>query len=111
MIVVVGLSHKTAPITVRERLAIGRDEVPNVLGRLVSKGPIGEAVILSTCNRVEIYAAARGRSASPADIEQVVRTATAVLTEIGGSGIAAHLKSATGTDAVLHLFQVAASLD
>lgn len=59
MFVVVGLSHKTAPIEVRERLAIGRDALPEVLARLLREPAIGEAMVLSTCNRVEVYAAPR----------------------------------------------------
>lgn len=111
MIVVVGLSHKNAPIEVRERLAIGRDVVPEVLARLVSQRVIGEAVVLSTCNRVEIYAAARSRGAPAEELAEVSRAVMSVLASIGGDGISPHLTRAQGMDAVLHLFRVAASLD
>jgi glutamyl-tRNA reductase len=56
-IVVIGLSHRSSPVTVRERFAIAEARVPAVLQLLRDEGIADEAVILSTCNRVEIYAA------------------------------------------------------
>jgi glutamyl-tRNA reductase len=56
MILVVGLSHRTAPVQVRERLAAGADALPMVLARLASRRELGEAMFLSTCNRVEVVA-------------------------------------------------------
>lgn len=111
MIVVVGLSHKTAPLAVRERLAIQRADVPALLARLVGHRAIGEAVVLSTCNRVEVYAAARGRGASEADLIEASRATAAMLASIGGDGIGSHLSQIHGKSAVLHLFRVASSLD
>jgi len=55
-IVVLGLSHRTAPVAVRERFALGEARIPAVLQTLRDTGLAEEAVILSTCNRVEIYA-------------------------------------------------------
>jgi glutamyl-tRNA reductase len=57
MLVVIGLSHHTAPVTLRERFAFGEARVPAALQMLRDAGLADEAVILSTCNRVEIYAA------------------------------------------------------
>lgn len=111
MIVVVGLSHKNAPIEVRERLALPRPAVPDVIGRLVASDAIGEAVVLSTCNRVEVYLAGRGRSAGAADLAATARAATAVLESLGGPAVRPHLVHEVGQSAVLHLFRVAASLD
>lgn len=54
-LVVVGASHRATPIEVRERLAFGRAEVPSVLSGLVEDGVASEAVLLSTCNRTELY--------------------------------------------------------
>lgn len=54
-VVVVGLSHHTAPVTVRERFAFPEAVIPQALGKLRSSGVAQEAVVLSTCNRVEIY--------------------------------------------------------
>ncbi len=111
MIVVVGLSHKTAPIGVRERLAMRRETLPEILQRLLAHPGIGEAVVLSTCNRVEVYAAAPGRGATDADLAETARGVTAVLTSMGGDAVSAHLLRSHGNEAVLHLFRVAASLD
>ena len=56
-IVVIGLSHHTSPVELRERFAFAEAKIPEALQRLRSTGAADEAVILSTCNRVEIYAA------------------------------------------------------
>ncbi|AKT42352.1 glutamyl-tRNA reductase [Chondromyces crocatus] len=131
MIVVVGLSHKTAPIEVRERLAVGRDALPTLLQRLVAHPAIGEAVVLSTCNRVEIYAAPCGPGGAggagsmtserppaslPPEVTQTremeaLHAVVGALCGLGGDGIRPYLAGARGLDAVLHLFRVAASLD
>ncbi|MFO0761380.1 MAG: glutamyl-tRNA reductase [Byssovorax sp.] len=111
MIVVVGLSHKTAPIGVRERLAMSKDSLPQVLGRLLGQHGIGEAVVLSTCNRVEVYAAAPGRGTTDGELAEAARAVTSVLTTMGGEAVSPHLHRSHGKDAVLHLFRVAASLD
>lgn len=55
-VVVIGLSHHTSPVTVREKFAFTDAEIPAVLQKLTSSGLATEAVILSTCNRVELYA-------------------------------------------------------
>ena len=111
MIVVVGLSHKNAPIEVRERLALARPAVPDVISKLVASDAIGEAVVLSTCNRVEVYLAARGRCAGTVELTAAARAATAVLESLGGAAVRPHLLQEVGQSAVLHLFRVAASLD
>ena len=124
MIVVVGLSHKTAPIEVRERLAIAKDTLPELLARLTSDGAIGEAVVLSTCNRVEIYASVKkgdkptslrpGELTSTLDdagAEDTARAVARVMASIGGADVAPHLVRTTGREAVEHLYRVAASLD
>jgi glutamyl-tRNA reductase len=56
-ILVIGLSHRTAPVAVRERFAFGEARIPAVLQTLRESGLADEAVILSTCNRVEMYVA------------------------------------------------------
>jgi glutamyl-tRNA reductase len=55
-IVVVGLNHRTAPVEVRERFAVPSDEIKSSLNSFVGDGVIREVVVLSTCNRVEVYA-------------------------------------------------------
>jgi glutamyl-tRNA reductase len=56
-IIVIGLSHHSSPVTVRERFAFPDDTIPAALAKVRGTGIVTEAVILSTCNRVEIYAA------------------------------------------------------
>ena len=56
-IVAIGLSHRTSPVEMRERFAFAEAKIPEALQTLRSRGVAEEAVILSTCNRVEIYAA------------------------------------------------------
>ena len=56
-VVVIGLSHRTSPVELRERFAFGEARIPAALQLLRDSGVAEEAVILSTCNRVEIYAA------------------------------------------------------
>lgn len=111
MIVVVGLSHKNAPIEVREKLAVSKANVPEVLERLLAQPSIGEAMVLSTCNRVEVYCAAKRRGAGEAELAETARAVAQVLASLGGDGVRKHLLSQIGKPAVLHLFRVAASLD
>lgn len=108
MIVVVGLSHRTAPIAVREKLVLEADGLPDFLRRLVQRPEVGEALLVSTCNRVELVAAGRGGFAS--DLPQVANACVDALA-VHAPGIAPHLYSHTGGAAVRHLFRVAASLD
>jgi glutamyl-tRNA reductase len=56
-VVVIGLNHKTCPVDFREKFAFAENEIPGVLEELRAKGLISEGVIVSTCNRVELYAA------------------------------------------------------
>jgi len=56
-VIVLGISHRTAPVTLREKFAFPESRIPEALERLRQSGLAREAVILSTCNRVEIYAA------------------------------------------------------
>jgi glutamyl-tRNA reductase len=108
VIVVTGLSHRTAPIEVRERLAISADELPDLLKSLVARPPLGEALVVSTCNRVEFVVA--GSDGARADLEGVARAIhDAIIAR--APGVSGHLYRHLGVDAVRHLFRVAASLD
>ncbi len=106
MIVVVGLSHKTAPIEVREQAALNGESLTEVLGQLVCADEVGEAMIVSTCNRVEIIASGKAHE-STGDVAHAVERVLAARVP----GIAGHLYRREGEAAVLHLFRVAASLD
>lgn len=105
MIVVVGLNHETAPVAVREALAFPKDELPAALARVREEAGLGEAVILSTCNRVEVY----GRAA-----EESLDAVAAFLARYHArepGEIAPHLYRLEGEAAVRHAFRVASSLD
>lgn len=104
---VVGLSHHTAPIAVRERLAVSGDAQRDLLSRLHSLDALHEVVLISTCNRVEVYAA----PVSDVAPDGAAAAITAVLCELGGRDVVPHLKTSTELGAVRHLFRVASSLD
>jgi glutamyl-tRNA reductase len=111
MIVVVGLSHRTAPVDVREKFAMSADVLPQVLARLAAKSELAEVMFLSTCNRVEVMTCAhRG-----VDREAVSRAIRESMREHAGLASAADLAPYVyerhGMDAVRHVFRVAASLD
>ena len=105
MIVVVGLNHETAPVAVREALAFPKEGLPEALARVREEAGLGEAVILSTCNRVEVY----GRSADSSG--DAVAAFLARYHSRNLEDIAPHLYRLEGEAAVRHAFRVAASLD
>lgn len=105
MIVVVGLSHRTAPLAVREALAVPRERIGDALRRLRDEAGLAEAMLLSTCNRVEVYGRAEAARAGP------VAEALAALHARTPSDLEAHLYRLEGEAAVRHAFRVAASLD
>lgn len=110
-VIVVGVSHRTAPVDVRERFAAGADILPELLARLSAKPQLEEAMFLSTCNRVEVIALPKA-ACSPVDASLAVRDA--LREQIGASSIddlASFLYERVGDEAVRHVFRVAASLD
>jgi glutamyl-tRNA reductase len=112
LIVVVGLSHREAPLEVRERLAVDADGVTKLLGALLRRPAVREALCVSTCNRIEIYAV--GQQDSDADTRTTAENVQKVLVELAGPSadvIAPFLRTKIRRDAVLHLFRVASSLD
>jgi len=109
VIVVVGLSHRTAPIEVREQLALPDDGVPDVLRRLIGTGHVAEAIVVSTCNRVEFIVA--GPDGPRSDLAQLGRTTLESILARAPGLTERHLYRHEGPAAVRHLFRVAASLD
>ena len=105
----VGLSHHTAPVEIRERLAFSRDQAVSALARLRQRYPEAEAVLLSTCNRVELYVASETATACPSHHDVV--TFLAEFHGLDPVEIFGELFERTGEDFVRHLFMVAASLD
>ncbi|MFC1758454.1 hypothetical protein ACFL2H_06760 [Planctomycetota bacterium] len=67
----VGCSHHNATVEFREQLAFSPDQIPQALSQLRDRFPNTEAVLLSTCNRVELYAAATDANDGPTDDELV----------------------------------------
>jgi glutamyl-tRNA reductase len=103
----VGASYRTADVATLERLAITPGELPAVLQRLVAQPYVGEAVVVSTCNRVEIYAAVSGFHGGLGD----VCTVLAEHSGIGANSLAGHLYVHYDEAAVRHSFRVSAGLD
>jgi glutamyl-tRNA reductase len=102
-----GVNHKSAPLAVRESLAFGEDVIPAALGDLKSQSGVCEAMILSTCNRVEITIASED-STDPASLVDGFLAAHKGLDarKLGGQ-----LYRHEGRAAIHHLFRVASSLD
>jgi glutamyl-tRNA reductase len=106
MIVVVGVSHRTAPVAIREALAFPKERLAEALTRMRTEAGMSEAMILSTCNRVELY----GRESEDATLD----TLAAFLHRFHGrqpEEMHEYVYRLGGEDAVRHAFRVAASLD
>jgi len=100
----IGVNHNTAPVEVRERLAIPESRLPEALQRLVQHPGVDEGLILSTCNRVELLAGTRNGNT---DLRGFLRD----YFHLGSSEVEPHLYDYSEADAVRHLFRVASSLD
>jgi glutamyl-tRNA reductase len=93
----IGISHQTAPVELRERFAVGKKRLPEVLACALARGGIEEAVLVSTCNRVELYTA--GSSLPDAALLGM---------DHSPAGMIYRLK---GAPAVEHLFRVSSGLE
>ncbi len=107
MLVALGLNHRSAPLDVLERMSLSADLVPKALAELTSGEHVNEAVLVSTCNRVEVYAHVERFH----DGYEQLRDALAVLTGVDSSDFADHLYVYSHDEAVRHLFTVTAGLD
>jgi len=105
----IGCSHHRSPVAVRERLAFTPGQAEEALTRFRHRFPDAEAVLLSTCNRVEVYTAVEEPAALPT--HQQVAEFLAEFHGVQLYEIFDDLFERTGEDAVRHLFTVAASLD
>jgi glutamyl-tRNA reductase len=105
----IGCSHHTSAVDIRERLAFTQDEVPLALERFRLRHPLSEVVLLSTCNRVEMYLAASCDTECPSHREVVEFVAD--FHGLDAVEVFEDLFERTGEDAIRHLFTVAASLD
>jgi len=105
-LICLGISHQTAPVDVRERLAIGETDLPKALEQLSSEEHISEVVVLSTCNRVETYAVASHTNSGLETLEQYLRTHCQI-----DAGTEVPFFRNSGTDTAMHLFRVASGLE
>lgn len=106
-IITVGLSHKTAPVEIREMVAFSPNDIDQPLSALVALDGIAEAVIVSTCNRVEIYATSRSVESGIQAVKQFI----AAWHNLPPALLEPYLYSYHGESAIRHLFRVASSLD
>ena len=100
----IGVNHKTAPIGLREKIAISRDELPEVTRALAAVPGVSECMIVSTCNRVEMLVAVESPDV---DLSEFLQTQF----RLQGEALRDHLYEHHDQEAVRHLFRVAASLD
>ncbi|MCY2995211.1 MAG: glutamyl-tRNA reductase [Planctomycetota bacterium] len=105
----VGCSHHNAPVEVRERLAFSPAQILSALSQLRERFPGSEAVLISTCNRVEVYTAAEDSAVCPSHRDVV--DFLAEFHRLDALEVFDALFERTGEDAVRHLFTVASSLD
>ncbi|WP_082661627.1 glutamyl-tRNA reductase [Terracidiphilus gabretensis] len=109
---VFGVNHKTAPIELRERIAISRDDLASVTRALASVPGVAECMIVSTCNRVELITALI--PAADHQDNNISPDLTAFLRDqfnLGPNSLEGHVYQHSGKQAVRHLFRVASSLD
>jgi len=104
---VCGMNHVTAPVEAREQLALETDKVREILTDLLERGLLDEVMILSTCNRVEVY----GVATDPDEARQAAWTRLGAQRGLVLRDIEPMLYTKTGDEAVHHVFRVAASLD
>lgn len=102
-----GLSHHTAPVEVRERLAFEENTLLEALDRLRRRPGMIEGMILSTCNRVEVAVTAEEQTDAEASIERFLAESRSVEPD----WMSPYLYRYHGPDAIRHLFRVASSLD
>ncbi|HVP80061.1 MAG TPA: glutamyl-tRNA reductase [Thermodesulfobacteriota bacterium] len=106
-LLVIGLNHNTAPIEIRECLAFPEDKLAEALSKVHALSPVKEDMIVSTCNRVEVYAATR-------ETEKAIHDVKEFLCQYHGISLKEFEKSLyihVGEEAVKHIFRVASSLD
>ena len=106
-VVVIGVNHRTAPLDVLEAMAVGTDAQGKALHALLATEHVSEAVVLSTCNRTEVYAVAEKFHGGYADVRGVL----AELAFLDPEDFADHLYVHHDSAAVAHLFDVVSGLD
>jgi glutamyl-tRNA reductase len=100
---IIGVNHNSAPVEVRERLAIPESRLPDAVRTLVQQPGVEEAMVLSTCNRVELLASINQES----DLRSFLR----IYFGVSPDSLNSHIYEYKQRDAVRHVFRVASSLD
>jgi glutamyl-tRNA reductase len=103
----VGVSHQTAPVSLLERLAMDSDDTVKALHELVENDHVSEAIVLATCNRVEVFAEVERFHGGVAEISRVLARQAGATVEELSPYVTVHYED----QAVAHLFTVAAGLD
>ena len=106
-IVLIGLNHNTAPVELRECIAVPEEDTRAALGSLVNVPAIDEALLLSTCNRVEVLLVSR----QPDEATRETKGFLSRLNDLPVERFATSLYVLRGDEAVRHIFRVASSLD
>ncbi|MCE3553199.1 glutamyl-tRNA reductase [Pseudonocardia sp. RS11V-5] len=106
-VLVVGLSHRSAPVDVLEKVAVSADDVPKLLDEMVGCPHVSEVTLLSTCNRVEVYAVVDAFHGGLADVSEVLGRHSGLPLQ----DLTEHFFVHYAGSAVQHLFSVAAGLD
>ncbi|MGB0909244.1 MAG: glutamyl-tRNA reductase [Nitrospirales bacterium] len=107
-IIVVGLSHNTAPVELRERLAVPESRMGEALTRLVSYSCVKEGMFLSTCNRVEVYAVVSDREVGFTQVQDFL---VSTHFSLSADELFPHVYRYADDSTIKHLFRVASSLD
>jgi glutamyl-tRNA reductase len=107
MLFLLGMNHRSAPLSLRERAAFLDDDLPRALDSLLHAGPFEEALILSTCNRTEIAVRTSGEGEGPAALRRFLEEERGLTAE----ELELHAYGLQGLDVARHLFHVAAGLD
>jgi glutamyl-tRNA reductase len=106
-LLVVGLSHRSAPLPVLERAALSEETAAKLLGDAIGTEHVNEAIAVATCNRLEIYADVAKFHGALADLSELIGRYTGV----GAEELTAHLYVHYDSRAAQHLFTVACGLD
>ncbi len=106
-VLLVGISHRTAPVELRERVDFQARDLTAALRALSERGSAREAVVVSTCNRAEMYVACEEAEPTRQDLLRFLSD----YNQVAASDIAPHVYDVVDLDAARHLFRVAAGLD
>jgi glutamyl-tRNA reductase len=106
-LLLIGASHRTAPVELRERLDFSSRGVETALRGLVARASTSEAVVISTCNRAELYVACADPGVTQGDVLQFISE----FHHLSAEEVRPHLYAHTDQDAVRHLFRVSSGLD